>query len=360
MLEIATENAFDFLSGEYLQLFANSKASPFQHPTWLKQFYAKLGTRRGVEPLIIVARYRPGQRLAFVLPLIRRRYSVMRIIEFADLGVCDYAAPICSVETFAAVVGSAIVCDKIRELLKPFDVLRIRKLSDHALPLGKVLGVTRCSVMGMSAHVAALYGPYAQWRADNMDASFRKELDKKARQLSRKGRVEFSCVCEPSLIDATLCAIREYRRFRFAVDSGDLLQQESFFEFYGAIAADTVLSRTYCLSLDKQPIAGVFGLSHADSFLVLLSGFDHATYKNFSIGKLLFEYIARDCIERGDRMLDFTIGDEAYKSSFGTTPTPLWMIGGTGSARGSLAGLVDEWPWLKVVGRRLAGGLAIA
>ena len=145
---------------------------------------------------------------------------------------------------------------------------------------------------------------------------------------------------------------------RHQVRKGDVLQQDAFFPFYQTISADTVFSRAYCLLVDQKPIAGVFGLSHAGSFVVILSGFDLATYKNYSVGKLLFEEVARDCIERGDRMLDFTIGDEAYKSSFGTQPSGLFIIYAAGSWRGSIAGMVEQRPWLKNVGKRFVGLLA--
>ena len=237
-------------------------------------------------------------------------------------------------------------------------MLRIRKLREMEPPLEELLGDARRAAMQISSHAVALYGPYSQWRAENVEASQRKELDKKARQLRQKGQVEFKCANNPALIAATLRSIREYRRIRFGQE-GDALQQDAFFQFYQAISADTVFSRAYCLLVDQKPIAGVFGLSYAGSFVVILSGFDLATYKNCSVGKLLFEEVARDCIERGDRMLDFTIGDEAYKRSFGARPSGLFVIYASGSSRGSIAGVVEQRPWLKNVGKRFVGLLTL-
>ena len=352
MFDVRTENLFDFRSPEYVEVFQRSPATAFQHPLWLSNFYAHLGLHAGVKPLIVVVRHRPSGRPALVLPLIRRPYSVLRAIEFADLGVSDYASPICTKEDFDSILADAVTCEKIQQQLKPFDVLRILKLREMEPPLEDLLGDARRAVMEMSSHAVALYAPYSQWRAENVGASLRKELDKKARQLRQKGQVEFKCANDPALIDTTLRSIREYRRIRL---KGDVLQQDAYFPFYQAISADTVFSRAYCLLVDQKPIAGVFGLSHAGSFVVILSGFDLATYKNYSVGKLLFEEVARDCIERGDQMLDFTIGDEAYKGSFGAQPSGLFIIYAAGSWRGSIAGMVEQRPWLKNVGKRFVG-----
>ena len=65
--------------------------------------------------------------------------------------------------------------------------------------------------------------------------------------------------------------------------------------------------------------------------IVFLTGFDHAGFKNQSIGSLMFEQVARDCIERGEAMLDFTIGDEPYKLTFGADPKPMWQVSRAGS-----------------------------
>lgn len=74
---------------------------------------------------------------------------------------------------------------------------------------------------------------------------------------------------------------------------------------------------TYTFWMNDRPIAGALGLEHRGSLLVILNGFDEEGYRRQSIGSLMFEQLARDCIERGDHHLDFTIGDEPYKGIFG-------------------------------------------
>ena len=48
----------------------------------------------------------------------------------------------------------------------------------------------------------------------------------------------------------------------------------------------------------------------------------------------MFEQVAKDCIERGDRMLDFTIGDEPYKRDWCDTEQPLYDYAAATTLRG--------------------------
>jgi len=358
VFDVASENSFDFLSDEYRALFEDSRATAFQHPLWLDRLYRRLAPHLDVEPLVISVRWSDNGRLAMILPLIRRRYGVMKVIEFADLKVCDYASPICDDATFALILRNETACDQIRKALQPHDLLRIQKLREETLPVDRLLGTASRSSMNMNAHSVPLYGPFAKWRADNMDPLYRKELDKKGRRIRRKGDLRFEVCRDPELIKATFHSMREYRKRRFQdCADPDLVQSSLYFEFYLELAiagANAGLCRTYTLSLDGRPISCVWGLKHRSQFLTVLGGFDLANYKNYSIGALVFEGIAGDCIEKGETVLDFTIGNESYKRLFGAQPTGMWMISRSGSSLGLLVGLVTkQMPWTIRVARRL-------
>jgi CelD/BcsL family acetyltransferase involved in cellulose biosynthesis len=186
---------------------------------------------------------------------------------------------------------------------------------------------------------------------EKISASYRKELDKKSRQLHRKGTIAFACVSDPDAIRTTFERMKAYRGPRFG--DGDLLQNPTYFDFYLDIAMQNTLARLYSVTLDGESIAGVLGLSHNGRFLVVLSGFDLANHKNQSLGSLTFELVAQNCIAMGDTVLDFTIGDEPYKSLFGAQATPVYQISRSGSLLGAVAGrAVEQLPWLKSAAKR--------
>jgi len=358
MFEVTVEDSFDFRSKEYAELFASSAATAFQHPIWLALLYEKIVGHGAATPLIIVVR--TGGRLAMVLPLVRRRYTLLKVVEFADMRVSDYISPVADEETFSRIVADGRAVAAIRKHLKPYDLLRIGKLADSSLAIERLFGIDKRESMGMSAYSSTLEPTFAAWREHQLDNSYRKELDKKSRQLGRMGQARFECSDSLDAIRTTFDALKLYRGKRFDGSDGpaDLLQSPSYFEFYMAVAAEGCggFARTYTFWMDDRAIAGALGLAHRGSLLVILGGFDEAGYRKQSIGSLMFEQIARDCIERGDHSLDFTIGDEPYKITFGGRPSPMWQIFSAGSPLGYAAHMtVEKLPAAKALARRLVG-----
>jgi len=356
--DIVIEQSFDFLSEEYAELFDRSAATAFQHPIWLHGLYARLAANAGATPLVVVVRDRATGTLAMVLPLLRMRRGPIRTVEFADLRVSDYLAPVCSPDVFARLLDDADACAEIRRLVRPFDLLRMTKLPDGRLPIENLLGASRRVSMDTNAYATVLVAPFEQWRASAIDRSYQKELAKKSRQLQKKGALSFACCDDNASVLAALEVMKKFRGPRFqAQGDGDLLQRPEYFGFYSDVALRGLggFVRLYAMKMDGEVIAAVLGLCHRDSFLIIMSAFDIAGYKSQSLGALMFEQVARDCIERGDQMLDFTIGDEPYKKLFGGQPSPMWAVTQAGSAMGAVALFaLNQAPWLKLAAKRLS------
>lgn len=356
--DIVIEQSFDFLSPEYAELFDRSAATAFQHPVWLHRLYTRLAPEAGATPLVVVVRHRATGALAMVLPLLRIRRGPIRTIEFADLRVSDYLAPVCSPDVFSQLLDDAAACARIRRLVRPFDLLRMVKLPDGRLPIEDLLAASRRVAMDTNAYATVLVAPFEQWRASTLDRSYQKELAKKRRQLEKKGALSFSCCGDSASVLEALDVMRKFRGPRFhAQGDGDLLQRPEYYDFYSAVALGGLGSfvRLYAMKMDGEVIAAVLGLCHQSSFLIIMSAFDIAGYKSQSLGALMFEQVARACIERGDRMLDFTIGDEPYKKLFGGQPSPMWAVTQAGSTAGAIALFaLKQAPWLKLAAKRLS------
>lgn len=92
--------------------------------------------------------------------------------------------------------------------------------------------------------------------------------------------------------------------------------------------------------------------SVASTLMAVLVGFTQTELKNQSVGSLMLQEMVRDCIARGDTLLDFTIGDERYKLTFGASKQPMWQISRSGSPLGFVAGTaVERVPALKALAR---------
>jgi CelD/BcsL family acetyltransferase involved in cellulose biosynthesis len=293
-----------------------------------------------------------------VLPLLRIRRGPIRTVEFADLRVSDYLAPVCSPMVFSELLRDADACAEIRRLVRPFDLLRMTKLPDGRLPIENLLGAPRRVAMDTNAYATVLLAPFEQWRTSAMERSYQKELAKKYRQLQKKGTLSFSCCNDSAAVLEALDVMRKFRGPRFqSQGDGDLLQRPEYYDFYSDIAVRGLgsLARLYAMKMDGEVIAAVLGLHHRDRFLVIMSAFDIAGYKSQSLGALMFEQVAKDCIERGDQMLDFTIGDEPYKKLFGGQPSPMWAVTHAGSTTGAISLFaLKQAPWLKLAAKRIS------
>ncbi len=355
--DVAAENAFDFSSNEYAALFARSAATAFQHPLWLDSLYSRLAPNCGANRLVITARHRANGELAMLLPMLRVRRGPIRTVEWADLRVSDYNAPVCDENAISDLLQDEMACRDIRRAVEPFDLLRFPKIPEGTISLEKLLGTGPRTFMESSAYSVRLNGSFEQWRSSALDRSYQKELAKKLRQLQKKGELEFSCE-DVSSIASTMEKMKQYRGPRFhARGDGDLLQRPEYFDFYSGIALRGVgsFSRLYALRMDGRVIAAVLGLRHKGAFLIIMGAFDIEGFKSQSLGALMFEQVAKDCLGKGDTLLDFTIGDEPYKKLFGAQPSPMWTVARTGSAAGALAGYaLVQWPWVKRVAKRIA------
>jgi len=355
LFDVAVEKSFNFLSPEYRTLFEASAATAFQHPAWLSELYRRLVKHNGARPLVVVVRHAADKSLAMVLPLVKRRYGALNVVEFADLRVSDYISAVAEAGVFAAIIADATALKQILAALRPYDLLRLGKLKDGALPLHELFRVPAAEAMPTHSYATALGGSFEEWQGTRLKQSYRKELDKKLRQLHRKGDVRFERVTTTAEIGQTFDALKIFRRDRFEFNGGgELLQVPAYFEFYTTLARQTDFTRTYALTIDGRTIAGALGLMHKGALLVVLGGFIQTEFKNQSIGSLLFQEIARDCIARGETLLDFTIGDEPYKLIFGAEPMPMWQVSRAGSPLGYFAGtLVERMPAAKALARKL-------
>lgn len=325
--DVAAVKTYDFLCAEYRTLFAHSTATIFQSPLWLDRLYRRVAADLNAEPHILLIRERGTGRLAAVLPFVAQRRFGLRVAEFADFGVSDYCAPVCDLHFLSALLGDKNVQRQIRELLRSCDLVLIQKVRADMLSLFELLGETRCSARPFTTHAAKLSSPYRAWRESNISASHRRFLDTKRRWLNKRGTLATSSVDSKEQLHDALNNIRRFRDYRFrATGAFDILKNDVFMQFYRDVAEEAPPARGYIMTMNNNPVGVAFGFAYNKTFHLVLSGFDFLNYRNASIGLLLIEDIAEDCIRRGETMLDLAIGNQAYKREFGTCETTMWSV----------------------------------
>lgn len=353
--DVAAVKSYDFLCAEYRALYAHSTATVFQSPLWLDRLYRRVAADLNAEPLIVLIRERSTGRLAAVLPLVVQRRFRLRIVEFADFGVSDYCAPVCDVDLLPALLDDESLQSQLRKLLRSCDVLLIQKVRADMLPLFRLFGNTHHSARPFTTHATELSAPYAIWRERSMSSSHRRFLDTKRRWLEKRGTLTTTVADSAEKRRNVLDLIQHFRKHRFrATGAYNILENDIFMQFYRNVAEEAPPARGYIMTMNGNPVGAAFGLAHNKTFHLVLSGFDFLNYRNASIGLLLIEDIAEDCIRRGETVLDLAIGDQAYKREFGTRETTMWSVWLGIGTRGRVATkLLSRSQRLQHIARRL-------
>lgn len=345
---VQREDDFDFESAEYAELFASSDATAFQHPVWLTALYTELAPRREARKVVVVARAETG-RLILVLPLVLRRRGPVRVLEYADLGVNDYAAPVVDRATLDTLDASGLAAD-VRRALGRFDLLRIERVADDPHELMSLIAGTTSKQHWYSTHLMELQPSVEAWR-DQLDPKFARHLERKYKRLRSKGERALRLVADPAEVGPLMAQMQEFRAARFADRRGtDLVQEEDFFAFYTEVARRSLgagPARLVVLEVGGQPAAVALDLDEADRELFLLVGYDVGRLRNYSLGLLIVDSLVQDSIGRGRRWFDLTVGDEGYKADFGARPRRLFEIRSARTVTGG-ASMVGRDVYLRI------------
>lgn len=325
---VQREDDFDFRSREYEDLYARAGATPFQHGVWLTTLYEILAPRRGARKLVVTVRDAAG-RLVLVLPLVSRRQGPLRVLELADLGVNDYAAPVLDPRESSALQNGDGLARQIRAALGKFDLLRIERVAGAPDIFLTIFAGARARPHGYSAHLIELAGTVDGWR-ERLAPEFVRHLERKYKRLRAKGERRFRVITDPAEVAPMMDRMRRFRAARFAERRGvDLVQDPDFYAFYLAAARRSVPDgpgRLVALEVAGEAVAVAFDLTDETSELFLLVGYDGARLRNYSLGLLIVSELVRDAIGRGRQSFDLTVGDEPYKSDLGARPRPLFEI----------------------------------
>ena len=326
--EIQREDDFDFRSAEYAALYQASDATAFQHATWLCELYEVLAPRLAAQKVVITARSGSG-RLVAVLPLVLRRQGICRVLEFADLGVNDYAAPILDPTFAAALLMSDRIPRQIRAAMGRFDLLRVERVADSPDLMLSLFHRSTAKRHPYSAHVIEVGRTHEEWRA-TLDPQFSRHLDRKIKRLRPKGERRLRLIDDPLEVDAVMRQMQHFREVRFSERRGtDLVQQPDYFQFYTSVARaalDGGPCRLTVMEIDGETAAVALDLHEHDRELFLLVGYDMERLRNYSLGLVIVDELVRCAIERGTPYFDLTVGDENYKADFGARPRPLFEV----------------------------------
>ncbi len=161
-------------------------------------WYAAFAEVEHVEPLIAIIYDAKSGDQAVLLPLICRLHRGIRIVEFADMDITDYNAPMLGAaaprdpEAACALWGDLMAA--LRRMTGGADLLRFRKMpvkiAGRPNPLAMVGGAGPCSVSG---NIVVTGDNFDAWRF-TLERKVRKEFERSWRVFKRDPSATFRII----------------------------------------------------------------------------------------------------------------------------------------------------------------------
>lgn len=345
------------------ELGAGAAATPFQSAEWLEAFHAAARQDPAIEPLIVFLDDAQSGAFALALPLIRRRANGAARIEFADLGMTDFNAPLLGP---AAPCDGAEVLAALREVLPDADLLDLKKMppviGGRTNPLAYLAGARASAVNG---NLIELGEDFDAWRA-SLSRQQRKEMDRHWRVFCRHEGAAFRIVRDPGEALALLPKLEAMQRQRLeALGEPYMLDNPVTVALHRHLMTKGI-AQGFCvlglLTAGQQVVAAAAGVRRGDAVVMIRLCQAGADWSNCSPGRLVLAQTLRHVHGEGCRKFDLGIGNFAYKRRFAVMRQPLMDVtaaltwrGLPALLRGHAGAWVRRYPQWRRRLRRLTG-----
>jgi CelD/BcsL family acetyltransferase involved in cellulose biosynthesis len=321
--------------------------TPFQDFRWLGAWY---GAFTEAEPVIAVITDARTLEQAALLPLVRRTRRGVRIIEFADLDLTDYNAPLLGPAAPCDAAGAQAMWRDLLAALKHMqggaDLIRLRKLprdlDGRPNPLTLIEGTGRSAVNG---NLVAIGEDFDAWR-HSLGRNARKGFLKSWRVFVREPRAQFQVISTAEEASRVMAAMEVQQGARMeALGLSYSLNDQAYAAFYRDLVAanlETGYAVLTALTVGDEVVATLLGIRNGARYVMVRFSNAGEKWANCSPGLLVIERTMAALHADGVRRFDFGTGNYAYKRKFGVTQVPLLNLTRALTWRGKPLALRDR------------------
>jgi len=361
---------WDAAAGDWDGAWRRGQATIFQHGKWLAAWYGAFASRPDIEPLLAAVRDSATGEIALLLPLIRRQQKRICTVEFADLELTDYNAPLLGPAAPREPKAAATMWRDLRRALRRLpggaDLVRFKKmpldLDGRSNPLAMLDGAGPCSLNGNLVTIGDDFDQYKR----SLKRDVRRVLERSWRAFTAHPGAAFRISEEKDdalRLLATLDAQQSARMQHLGVNF--ILNDEACAVFYHNLVRDGVdggYAVVSALTVGEEVVATLLGVRVGPRYVMIRFSNAGEKWSSCSPGRLVIERTMAALHKDGVREFDFSIGNYAYKRRFGVTPLPLVDISAALSWRGWPSALRDRvarelrnYPRLELLMKRALG-----
>jgi CelD/BcsL family acetyltransferase involved in cellulose biosynthesis len=297
----------------------------FQHHHWLDAWYRAFDS---VSPLIaIISDVATGRQVALV-PLIRRAQQGTNIIEFADLNLTDYNAPLLGFGAPRDEMQARALCQALVTALRGLpggaDLIRLRKMPATlgGIP-NPLVSLGRLGCSSLNGNLIVTDYDFEVYRASIK----RMQLPRSWRVFNRYPGATFRMVAsadEATKLLDTMDVQQQARMQRLGLEF--VLNEGARAKFYRDLVARglgegyAVVTALIC---DEAVVATVLGIRRGNYFVFLRISNAGTRWSHCSPSRLIIERTMDALHKQGVRQFDLSIGNYAFKRRFGAVQFPL-------------------------------------
>jgi CelD/BcsL family acetyltransferase involved in cellulose biosynthesis len=331
-------------------------ATPFQDWQWLEAWYGAFAAVEHVEPLIAIVSDAATGEQAVLLPLIRRTYKGIRIVEPADLDLTDYNAPLLGPAAPRDAKAARAMWKELRGALHRLpggaDLIRLRKMpvetDGRPNPLALLDAAGPCALNG---NVVTTGDDFDAWRF-TLERTVRKELERSWRVFTRDPAAAFRIITDKDEALRVLSTMESQQGDRMQhLGLNFVLNDETYAAFYRNLVHDNVANGYAVLSaltVGCEVVATLLGIRQGSRYVMVRISNAGEKWSNCSPGRLIIERTMAALHKDGIRQFDFSIGNYAYKRRFGVARIALVDFSAALSWRGLPYALRDRAArWLR-------------
>lgn len=301
------------------------ESTGFQHRYWLDAWYRAFDA---ATPLIAIISNTITRRDVALVPLICREHHGVRMIEFADLGVSDYNAPILArgvAHDSARMrdIGRALLA-ALRALPDRPDLIRLKKMPaeirKRTNPLLASGWIGSSSLNGNLVEIGDDFEAYCH--------SIRKmQLPRCWRVFTRHpgARFQVAATADEALRLLDVMDVQQRERMK-RLGLRFVLDDVNYARFYRDVVSRGIeegYAVVSALTCGDEIVATTMGIRHGVDYSLLRTSNAGGPWSNCSPGLLCVERTMAALHERGVRNFDLSIGNYGYKRRFGAKPLPL-------------------------------------
>lgn len=288
---------------------------------WNSRWWQELGGQR---KLLILTVWNDARRVAIV-PLMQSRVRLLgipfRVLEFLSMRQADYADIIARPELKPK--AAAAVIRYLIEHPELWDTLHLKHLPEYSSTLECFQAAAKRNRLSLLKGVSASC-PSHIFNYDTPELQTfmkRKDIERHLKALKKIGPVEFVTFDDPA------SALRQLPEFfaqhierRAGLDQRSSYENSANRRFIHSLTAD--IAGKGWLAFCGLKVNGAFAAFHYgfryNNFLMYYKPTFGLSLARHSPGLVLLKYLFEWCVQQKLTELDFTIGDESYKSRFAT------------------------------------------